>query len=131
MCSIRANSIIDRSPNCIVGGGGTRSPTQTTPQAKGCIAEVGPPRISAAALQQLTQWCQARGNESLGGPPCPTITAPPSPPAPAAHDTSRAAASTVAEPARDEASGGSDGCEPNRPHGTPAGGAEGGKASSP
>ena len=38
------------------------------------------------ALLQLAQWCQSRRGESLGqspgGPPCPTLDAPQSPPRP-------------------------------------------------
>ena len=49
------------------------------------------------------------------------------PPAPAAHDTSRAAEPTVAEPVRDEASGSPDGSQPSRRQEPPVGGAEGGQ----
>src|SRR5262249_43210425 len=108
-------------------GGTTRSATQTTPQASGFIQEAGPPRISAAALLALAQWCRVRRGASLGGPSCPLPTAAQSPPAPSAHDTSRPADPTVVGPVPGEASGSPDGAQPaDRPE-PPARSAEGGR----
>src|SRR4051794_30835562 len=112
---------------CSARGGTRRSPTQTTPQATACIADAGPPRISVAALLQLAQWCQARRGESLGGSPCPALTAPQSPPAPEDRETSRATDPSLVEPARAEASGSPAGAQPDHRQGPTSRGAEGGQ----
>src|SRR5215831_17275359 len=89
--------------------GRLRCPTQITPQVTPCIREAGPPRISAAALLRLAQWCQSRRDgllgQSSGGPSCPTPTVAQSPPAPAVGEASRATDPSLVEPARLEASG--------------------------
>ncbi len=104
-----------------------RCATRTTPQAKGCITQSGPPRISAAALLQLAPWCQARHSESLGGPPCSASTAPQFPPAPAASDKSQAAEPALVGPAHFEASGACTGPQPDHRQEPPARDAEGGR----
>ena len=117
---------------CCPTGGRSRCPTQITPQATACIAETGPPRISAAALLELAQWCQSRRSESLGqsfgGPPCPTITAPQSPPALAARETSQASVPSLVVPAPAEASGSPAGAEPDHRQEPPSRCAEGGQS---
>src|SRR3954471_24690526 len=108
-----------------------RSPTQTTPQAVACIPEAGPPRISAAALLQLAQWCQSRRDESLGqslgGPPCPTLAAPQPPPAPETREAAPATDPRLVGPARTEASGSPPGAQPDHRQEPPGRGAEGGQ----
>ncbi len=125
-----------RDPSSLRGHGSghdvpARCPTQITPQAPACIAETGPPRISAAALLQLAQWCQSRRSESLGqsfgGPPCPTITAPQSPPALAARETSQASVPSLVVPTPAEASGTPAGAEPDHRQEPLSRFAEGGK----
>ena len=93
-----------------------RYPTQTTPQATACIAEAGPPRISAVALLQLAQWCQSRCGESSGqsgGPPCPNNPVSQSPPAHPARETSRTADPSLVGAPRAEASGSPAGAQPD------------------
>src|SRR5262249_47544249 len=107
--------------------GSSRCSTQTTPQAQACIQGDGPPRISAAALLALAAWCRARRGDSLGGPSCPTPTAPPFPPAPEARTTSRPPEPTSGGPPPGAAPGSSAGAQPDYRAEPPARRAEGGR----
>src|SRR5215472_1330922 len=112
------------------GGGMERCSTQTTPQATACIAQAGPPRISAAALLQLAQWCRSRRDELLGqslGGLCPIITDPQSPPAPSAHEAGQDTDSSFVGPARSEASASPAGAQPDPCQDPPEPDAEGGQ----
>src|SRR5208282_60630 len=130
-CGLTPSWMPPRWPSSTSGCGWSRCPAQTTPQATACIAEAGPPRISAAALLQLAHWCQSRRGESpgqsQGGPPCPTLTAPQSPPALAARETSQASAPSLVVPAPAEASGSPAGAEPDHRQEPPSRCAEGGQ----
>src|SRR5271157_808914 len=92
-----------RRANFIAGVGATRSTMQTTAQALVCTSAASPPRISVAALFQLAQWCQQRLSSPQGGTPCPTTSAPVSPPIssgpPTAAATEPALAATLGPPA--------------------------------
>src|SRR3974377_148264 len=98
---------------------------------RACNLWVNRCRISAAALLQLAQWCQSRRSESLGqsfgGPPCPTITAPQSPPPLAARGHSPPSAPSLVAPPPAEASGPPAGAEPDHRQEPLSRFAEGGK----
>src|SRR5437660_8620008 len=87
MCSIRANSIIDRSPNCIVGGGGTKRPTHTTTKDTPSHKEAGCVIVAASALLELARWSQQRKESDSGGEPCPKARKTEFPPIPRANSS--------------------------------------------
>src|SRR6516162_4823373 len=75
--------------------GRSRSTKRAAAQAATCTSAASPPRIAAAALLQLAQWCQARQAAQQGGTPCPTTTGTVCPPVSSGDHTAATADATL------------------------------------